>query len=87
MRCYVYDCRQCAAVETLRGELAQAKEQARVNKAAADKAAEDLKSEQFVCRQYEERVTEVEQALKDTADKCKSLEKKGKAQETDLARP
>ena len=33
-----------AAVEALRGELAQAKEQARVNKAAADKPAEDLKS-------------------------------------------
>ena len=37
-----------AAVEALRGELTQAKEQARVNKAAADKAAEDLKSEQVV---------------------------------------
>ena len=37
-----------AAFEALRGELAQAQEQARVNKAAADKAAEDLKSEQDV---------------------------------------
>ena len=34
-----------AAVKTLRGELAQAKEQARMNKAAADKAVVDLKSE------------------------------------------
>nr|XP_020155682.1 neurofilament heavy polypeptide-like [Aegilops tauschii subsp. strangulata] len=33
-----------AAVETLRGELAQAKEQARVSSAAADKAAADLKA-------------------------------------------
>nr|XP_045086314.1 myb-related transcription factor, partner of profilin-like [Aegilops tauschii subsp. strangulata] len=65
-----------AAVEALRGELAQAQEQARVNKAAADKAAEDLKSAQVVRYQYEERVTEVEQALKDAADKCKSLEEK-----------
>ncbi|XBI54435.1 hypothetical protein VPH35_036465 [Triticum aestivum] len=65
-----------AAVEALRGELTQVKEQARVNKAAADKAAEDLKSEQVVRCQYEERVTEVEQALKDAADKCKSLEEK-----------
>ena len=73
-----------AAVEALRGELAQAKEQAQVNKAAADKAAEDLKSEQVVRRQYEERVTEVEQALKDAASKCESLEEKNKAQATDL---
>ena len=38
-----------AAVETIVGELAQAKQQARVNKVAADKAAEDLKSQQVVC--------------------------------------
>ena len=75
-----------AAVETLSGELARAKEQARVNKAAADKAAEDLKSEQVVHRQYEERVTGVEQALKDAADKCNSLEEKSKAHATDLAK-
>ena len=70
-----------AAVETLRGELAQAKEQARVNK-----AAEDLKSEHVVRRRYEERVTEVEQALKDAASKCEPLEEKNKAQVTDLAK-
>ena len=75
-----------AAVETLRNELAQAKEQARVNKAAADKAAEDLKSKHAVRCQYEERVTQVEQALKDAADKYKSLEEKSKAQATDLAK-
>nr|XP_040258186.1 myosin heavy chain, embryonic smooth muscle isoform-like [Aegilops tauschii subsp. strangulata] len=74
-----------AAVEALQGELTQAKEQARVNKAAADKAAEDLKAEQVVCCQYEEWVTQVEQALKDAADKYKSLEEKSKAQVTDLA--
>ena len=33
-----------AAVEALSGELAQAKEWARVDKAATEKAAEDLKS-------------------------------------------
>ena len=73
-------------VETLRGELAQAKEQARVNKAAADKAAEDLKSEHVVRCRYEERVTEVEQALKDAASKCEPLEEKNKAQVTDLTK-
>ena len=75
-----------AAIEALRGELAQAKEQARVNKAAAGKAADDLKSEQVICRQYEERVTEVEQALKDATSKFESLEVKEKAQATDLAK-
>ena len=34
-----------AEVETLRGDLAWAKEQARVSNAAADKAAADLKAE------------------------------------------
>ena len=74
------------AVEALRVELAEAKEQARVNKVAADKAAEDLKSEHVVHCQYEERMTEVEQALKDADDKYKSLEEKRKTQETDLAK-
>ena len=46
-----------AAVETLRGELAQAKEQARVSKAAADKAVADLTAEQAARRRFEEWVT------------------------------
>ena len=45
-----------AVVKTLKSALAQAKERARVSKAAAD-----LKAEQVTRRQYEERVTEVEQ--------------------------
>ena len=49
-----------AAVETLRGELTQAKEQARVSKAAADKVDADLTAEQATRRRFEERVTEVE---------------------------
>ena len=35
-----------AEVETLRGDLARAKEQARVSNAATDKAVVDLKAEQ-----------------------------------------
>ena len=62
-----------AAVETLRGELAQAKEQARVSKAAADKADVVLMAEQATRRRFEEWVTEVDQELKDTARKCESL--------------
>ena len=73
------------AVEALRGELTQAQEQSRVNKAAVDKASEDLKSEQALRSQYEERVEEVEKALKDATDNYKSLEEKSKTQETDLA--
>ena len=47
-------------VEILKSTLAQAKEQARVCQAAADKAAADLKAEQCTRCKYEERVTEVE---------------------------
>nr|XP_040251756.1 protein WEAK CHLOROPLAST MOVEMENT UNDER BLUE LIGHT-like 1 [Aegilops tauschii subsp. strangulata] len=75
-----------AEVETLKSTLAQAKEQARVSKVAADKAAVDLKAEQVTRRQYEERVTEVEQELKDAAGKCEALEEKNKAQAVDLAK-
>ena len=75
-----------AEVETLKSALAQAKEQARVSQAAADKAATDLKAEQVTYRQYEERVTEVEQELKNAAGKCEALEEKNMAQATDLAK-
>ena len=75
-----------AEVETLKSTLAQAKEQARVSKAAADKVVVDLKAEQVAHRQYEERVTEVEQELKDAAGKCEALEEKNKAQAVDLAK-
>ena len=75
-----------AEVETLKSALAQAKEQARVSKAAADKAAADLKAEQVARCQYEERVTEVEQELKDAAGKCEVLEEKNKAHAVDLAK-
>ena len=44
MTCITVD--GAAAVETLRAELARAKEQARVSDAAAKKAAADLKAEQ-----------------------------------------
>src|SRR5215216_4580290 len=71
-------------VETLKSALAQAKEQARVSKAAAEKVAVDLKAEQVARRQCEERVTEVEQRLKGAADKCESLEEENKAQAADL---
>ena len=75
-----------AEVETLRGDLARAKEQARVSNTAADKAAADLKAEQATRCQVEERVSVVERELKDAACKCKSLEEENKAKATELAK-
>ena len=73
-------------VKTLKSALAQAKEQARASKAAADKAVADLKTEQVARCQHEERVAEVEQELKDAASKCKALEEKSKAQAVNLTK-
>ena len=45
-----------AAVETLRAELARAKEQARRSDAAALKAVEELRAEQAAHRRSEEKI-------------------------------
>ena len=75
-----------AKVETLRGELARAKEQARVSNAAIDKAGADLKAEQATRRQFEERVSEVEQELKDAACKCESPRRRIRPRRPNLPR-
>ena len=75
-----------ATVKTLRADLARAKEQARVSNAAADKAAADLKAEQATRRQFEERVSKIEQELKDATHKCELLEEDNKAKATKLAK-
>ena len=49
-------------VETLRAELAQAKEHARVSNAPVQKAAADLKAEQATRRQCEERISVMEES-------------------------
>ena len=60
------------AMENLRAELAQAKEQARKSDATALKAAEELKAEQAAhCRSKKEMAVK----LKNAADRCKLLEK------------
>ena len=56
-----------AAIETLRAELALAKEQARVSNAAALKAAEDLRAEQAAHRRSEEKIVEMAVELRDAA--------------------
>ena len=71
---------------TLRGDLALSKEQARVSNAAVDKAAIDLKAEQATRRQFEERVSKVEQELKEATRRCESLEEENKSKATELAK-
>ena len=75
-----------AEVETLIGALAHAQKEAKANKAAADKAAAELKTEQAACRQHEARVAEVEQELKDAISKCETLEEKTSSQSSKLAK-
>nr|XP_020166448.1 fibrous sheath CABYR-binding protein-like [Aegilops tauschii subsp. strangulata] len=75
-----------AEVETLQGALAQAQKEAKANKAATDKAAVELKTEQAAHRQHEARVAEVKQELKDAISKCEALEEKTSAQSSELAK-
>ena len=82
MTCIIVD--GATAVETLRAELARAKELARVSNAAAEKAAADLKAEQASRRQCEERISTIERELKDATGECKSLEEENKAKTTNL---
>ena len=54
-------------METLRAELAQAKEQARRSDAAALKAAEELRAEQAAHHQSEDKIAKMAVELKDAA--------------------
>ena len=58
-----------AAVETLRAELARAKEQARRSDAATLKAAEELRAEQAAHRQSEDKIAKMVVELKDAASR------------------
>ena len=62
-------------METLRAELARAKEQARSSNAAALKAAEELRAEQAVHCESKERIAKMAIELKDAADLYQILEK------------
>ena len=73
-----------AAVEALRGELAQAKEQSRASNAAALKAAEELRAEQAAHRRSEEKIAEMAGELKNAADRYVLLEKENKASSAEL---
>ena len=72
------------AVETLRAELARAKEQARKSDAAALKAVEELRAEQAVHCQSKEKIAKMVVELKDAADRYELLEKESKTKTADL---
>ena len=68
-------------METLRAELARAKEQARINSVAALKVAEELRAEKAAhCESKEKMAVE----LKDTADRCQFLEEENRVKAADL---
>ena len=72
------------AVEALRAELAQAKEQARASNAAALKAAEELRAEQAARRRSKEKIAEMAEELKNAAGRFALLEKENKASSAEL---
>ena len=71
-------------MESLRAELARAKEQARNSDAAALKAVEELRAEQAVHCHSKERIAKMAVELKDVADRNQLLEKESRAKATDL---
>ena len=73
-----------AAVEALRAELAQAKEQARASNVAALKAAKELRAEQAAHRRSEEKIAEMAGELKNAADRYALLKKENKASSAEL---
>ena len=71
-------------METLRAELAQAKEHARSSNEAALKAAEGLKAEQAAHCESKEKISKMAVELKDAADRHRLLEEENRAKATDL---
>ena len=71
-------------METLRAELARAKEQARSSNAAALKAAEELRAEQAAHCESKENIAKMAIELKDAADRYQLLEEESRARATDL---
>ena len=73
-------------METLRAELARAKEQAKNSDAAALKAVEELRAEQAAHCQSKEKIEKMAVELKDAADRYQLLEKESCAKATDLGK-
>ena len=66
-------------METLRAELARAKEQARSSNAAALKAAEELKAERAAHCRSKEEMADMAKKLRNTTERCEVLEKERQA--------
>ena len=75
-----------AAVESLRAELAQAKEQARRSDAAASRATEELEAKMVVHCQSREEMAGLAVKLKDATDRNEALEKERLSEREDLVR-
>ena len=71
-------------METLRAELARAKEQARISNAAVLKAAEELRAEKAAHCESKDKMAKMAVKLKDTVDRCHFLEEENRAKATDL---
>src|SRR4051812_6870158 len=71
-------------MESLRAELARAKEQARERYAAAEKALEELRAEQAAHCRSKKEMAEMAVKLKSAADRCRLLKKEDRARQTDL---
>ena len=71
-------------METLRAELALAKEQVRAGNAAALKAAEELRAEQATHCRSEDKIAEMVVELKNAANRYELLEKENHANKADL---
>ncbi|EMS45714.1 Putative glycosyltransferase 3 [Triticum urartu] len=72
------------SMETLRTELARAKEQARRSDAAALKVAEELRAERAARRQSEGKIAKMAIELKEASDRHELLEKESQAKAVDL---
>ena len=71
-------------METLRAELARAKEQARSSSVAALKAGEELRAEKAAHCESKEKMAKMVVKLKDTANRCQFLEEENQVKATDL---
>ena len=76
-----------AVVETLRAELARAKEQARNSDAAALKAVEELRAEQAAHCQSKEKIAKMVIELKDPPTVTSFLRKKAERRRRTWRRP
>ena len=72
-------------METLRAELARAKEQARSSNAAALEAAEELRAEKAAHCESKEKMAKMAVKLKDTVDRYQFLKEENRVRATDTS--